>query len=158
MASEKVLECGKAIAAKHWTITFVESASAGKLSYEFSTVPESDVFLIGGIVCYNTNMKTDVLHIPKEFIEKFTPESAEVAKAMANNFCKLTESDICVAMTGLTTAGGSESDKNPVGTIFIHITFPDRQIAESFIFEGNPEEIVEQAIEQTASLILTEIN
>ena len=38
MASEKVIACCEALIKKNWTISFVESASAGKLSYEFSTV------------------------------------------------------------------------------------------------------------------------
>lgn len=158
MRTQNVIECSKALVKKHWTITFVESASAGKLSYEFSTVPDSGKILIGGMVCYNVCMKEEILRIPKELIEEFTPESAEVTKAMANSFCKLAESDICVALTGLTTPGGSETTEKPVGTIFVHIIFPNRQIASRFVFEGSPEEIVDQAIDETARLITQEIN
>jgi nicotinamide-nucleotide amidase len=158
MASEKVTACSKALADKEWTISFVESASAGKLSYEFSTVSDSGKILIGGLVCYNACMKEDILHIPKTLIDKFTPESAEVTQAMAVAFCKFTESDVCVALTGLTTPGGSETAEKPVGTIFIHIIFPDRQLARRFEFKGNPAEIVNQAVDETASIILNEIN
>ena len=103
-------------------------------------------------------MKKELLRIPKDLIEKFTPESAEVTKAMANSFCKLAESDICVAITGLTSPGGSETPEKPVGTIFVHIIFPNKQLASRFVFEGSPEEIVDQAIEEIASLIIQEIN
>jgi nicotinamide-nucleotide amidase len=157
MASQHVLECGKALAEKKWTITFVESASAGKMSYEFSTVPESGEILIGGMVCYNACMKEEVLEIPHGLIETFTAESAEVTKAMANNFCKFAEADVCVALTGLTTPGGSETPEKPVGTIFIHIVFPDKQIPKRFEFKGSPEEIVDQAIDEAALAILNEI-
>jgi nicotinamide-nucleotide amidase len=157
MTSQNVLNCGKALAEKGWTITFVESASAGKMSYEFSTVPESGKILIGGMVCYNVCMKEETLDIPHSLIEDFTPESAEVTKAMANNFCKFAEADVCVALTGLTTPGGSETPEKPVGTIFIHIIFPDKQIPKRFEFKGSPEEIVNQAIDQTALAILNEM-
>jgi len=158
MASEKVKACSKALAEKEWTVSFVESASAGKLSYEFSTVEESGKILIGGMVCYNACMKEDVLHIPKYLIDEFTPESAEVTRAMAMSFCKYVASDVCVALTGLTTPGGSESPEKPVGTIFLHFIFPDKHVARRFEFKGSATEIVNQAIDETATIILNEIN
>jgi len=157
MASQPVIACSKALVEKQWSITFVESASAGKMSYEFSTVPDSGKILIGGMVCYNACMKEDALDIPHGLIETFTAESAEVTKAMANNFCKFAEADVCVALTGLTTAGGSETPEKPVGTIFIHIILPGKQIPLRFEFKGSPEEIVNQAIDKAASVILNEI-
>lgn len=158
MASKKVSECCKALIAKGWTISFVESASAGKMSYEFSTVPDSGKILLGGMVCYHSCMKEDVLGVPHELIETHTAESAEVTEAMANNFYKYAKSDVCVALTGLTTPGGSETPQKPVGTIFIHIVFPEKQIAKRFEFGGEPHQILNQAIDATAALILNEIN
>jgi nicotinamide-nucleotide amidase len=158
MASPEVIACSKALVKKEWTIVFVESASAGKMSYEFSTVPDSGKILVGGMVCYDACMKEDLLDIPHGLIEAFTPESAEVTKEMAINFCKFTHADVCVALTGLTTPGGSETPEKPVGTIFIHLILPDKQIPKRFEFKGTPEEIVNQAINATALTILNEIS
>jgi nicotinamide-nucleotide amidase len=127
------------------------------MSYEFSRVPESGKILIGGLVCYHSSFKEIALDIPHELIETFTAESPEVTKAMANNFCKFVEADVCVALTGLTTPGGSETPEKPVGTIFIHIMFREKQIAKRFQFYGSPEEIVNQAIDETAELLKMEI-
>lgn len=157
MISPKVIECSKAIVKKGWKITFVESASAGRMCYEFSRVPDSGKILIGGLVCYDADMKEDILEIPPELIEVFTPESAEVTKAMAHNFCRIIASDICVAITGLTTPGGSETPEKPVGTIFLYIIFPHKQLAKRYEFKGTAEEIVTQAIDTTASLIVNEL-
>lgn len=157
MISPKVIECSKAIVKKGWKITFVESASAGRMCYEFSRVPDSGKILIGGLVCYDADMKEDILEIPPELIEVFTPESAEVTKAMAHNFCRIIASDICVAITGLTTPGGSETPEKPVGTIFLHIIFPHKQLAKRYEFKGTAEEIVTQAIDTAASLIVNEL-
>lgn len=157
MISNKVIECSKAIAQKGWKITFVESASAGRMCYEFSRVPDSGKILIGGMVCYDASMKEEMLEIPPELVEIFTPESAEVTEVMAQNFCKIIASDVCVAITGLTTPGGSETPEKPVGTIFIHIIFPHKQLAKRYEFKGNDEEIVTQAIDAVASLIINEL-
>ncbi|SHM37887.1 CinA family protein [Flavobacterium saccharophilum] len=157
MASKKVTACCKALIEKKWTITFVESASAGKMNYEFSAVFDSGKILIGGMVCYHTSMKEDLLHIPPGTIEKHTAESAIVTKLMAQNFHLHVKSDVCVALTGLTTPGGSESETKPVGTIFVHIVFPEKEIAIRFLFNGTAEEIIDQAIDAVADLILEEI-
>lgn len=157
MASQEVIDCSKALVAKNWTIVFVESASAGKMSYEFSTVPDSGKILIGGMVCYNACMKEDALEIPHHLIETFTPESAEVTQAMAVHFCKFTEADVCVAVTGLTTSGGSERVDKPVGTMFVHIILPQKHLAKRFEFQGTPEEIINQTIDGTALAILNEL-
>ena len=111
MASDKVTACCQSLIEKNLTITFVESASAGKMSYEFSTVFNSGRILIGGMVCYHSSMKEDLLHIPWGTIEKYSAESEEVTKLMAQNFYRYINSDICVALTGLTTPGGSENEE-----------------------------------------------
>ncbi len=157
MATEKVINCCKALIKKNWTITFVESASAGRLNYEFSTVMDSGKILIGGMVCYHASMKEDLLHIPHGTIERYSAESAIVTKLMAQNFYSHVVSNVCVALTGLTSPGGSESESKPVGTIFIHIIFPEKEIAKRFLFKGNPEEIIRQAVDAVADLILEEI-
>jgi nicotinamide-nucleotide amidase len=157
MASDKVTACCKALIEKNLTIAFAESASAGKMCYEFSTVFNSGRALIGGMVCYHSSMKEDLLHIPWGTIEQYSAESAEVTKLMAQNFYRYINSDICVGLTGLTTPGASESESKPVGTIFIHIIFGEKQIAKRFEFKGMPEIIINQAIDVVADLILKEI-
>ena len=153
MVLEKVAECCKVLAKGDNTISCVESASAGRMSYEFSLARESGKVLIGGIVCYNACLKQSALNIPHDLIEMYTAESAEVTKAMAHEFYKTSQSDVCVALTGLTTAGGSETPDKPVGTIFIHIIMPHKQIGERFTFQGSPEGIIRQAVEQTATIV-----
>lgn len=157
MASEKVIACSEALAEKNWMIAFVESVSAGKMSYEFSTVPESGKILVGGMVCYDASMKEVVLEIDHKMIKEFTPESAEVTEAMANNFCKFHEADVCVAVTGLASPGGSESEEKPVGTIFLHFVFPHGHVAKRFEFDGTPDAIIDKAIEAVAETIIDEI-
>lgn len=156
MPSKTVIRCCKALINKKWTISFVESASAGKLCNEFSTVIDSGQILIGGLVCYHVSMKEDLLLIPHGTIEQYTPESAIVTKLMAQNFHRFVKSDICVALTGLASPGGSETPEKPVGTIFLHIVLPNKEIAKRLKFEGNPEEIINQAVDAVADLVYKE--
>ncbi|MCF0052851.1 nicotinamide-nucleotide amidohydrolase family protein [Dyadobacter sp. LJ53] len=157
MPSQVVTECSRALATKGLTVAFVESAPAGRLSAEFSLCSESGKILKGGLVCYDASLKTDILKVPKKMIERFTPESAEVTKELAERLQTFIPADIHVAVTGLTTPGGSESPEKPVGTIFIHACLNGKSVAVREEFSGGPEEVVLKSIDRVAKLILDEI-
>lgn len=154
MPSEKVKACAQAIAERKWKIAFVESATAGRMCAEFALTEKSGDILRGGISCYEVFIKENILKIPHALIEKHTAESAEVTKSLAANAAPLFKSEIIVAVTGLITPGGSETAEKPVGTMFLHIVFPNDSIAHREVFKGDPEAIVLQAIDRTAALIV----
>jgi len=145
--------CVQTLISNGYKIAFIESATAGRIASEISLVKESGKVLLGGIVCYDVNVKTDLLKIPKVFIEKYSPESAEVTKALAENLGVYFKADILVGVTGLASPGGSENEKKPVGTMFIHVLMPDGFISHREVFDGNPEEVVMQTADKVCELI-----
>jgi nicotinamide-nucleotide amidase len=135
-------------------MAFAESATAGRLCSEFSLVNDSGKFLIGGLVCYDACLKQEILGVPPELIKKYTPESAEVTEELAKRIPRIISSDIQVAVTGLTTPGGSETPEKPVGTMFIHIFIKGKPVSARKVFSGSPESIVLQTVEAVAQMIL----
>ena len=154
MSSEKVENCVNALIARKLKISFAESATAGRLASEFGLAKDSGEILLGGIVCYDVSVKCDLMKIPADLIEKFTPESAEVTRALAENLSSYFKSDIFVAITGLTAPGGSETAEKPVGTMFIHIITPYGYMSHREVFFGSPEEITLKTVDTTCGLIL----
>jgi nicotinamide-nucleotide amidase len=154
MPSDLVLKCSEILAHKKLRIAFAESASAGRLAAEFSLTPDSGAILLGGIVCYDASLKTDVVGVPQELIAKYTPESAEVTECLAKCCLKLFPADIVIAITGLTTSGGSETPEKPVGTIFVSGLYNDKPFSFRKVFSGNAEEIVLQAIDAISQKII----
>jgi len=157
MPSKYVIDCSNAIASRKWNIAFTESATAGRMCAEFALTKVSGKILRGGISCYEVFIKEQILKVAHNLIETYTPESAEVTEALAKNSAKLFNSKITVAVTGLTTAGGSETEEKPVGTMFLHIITPVGPIAHREVFSGTPEEIVMQTIDKAAQLITEKI-
>ena len=157
MPSTIVMQCGRILADRQLTIAFVESATAGRLAAEFSMCPESGSILKGGLVCYDAALKESILHVPKDMLRHFTPESAEVTRELAERLQIYIPADIHVAVTGLTCPGGSETPEKPVGTMFIHICTRGKSVAFREIFSGRPEEIVLQCIDRIAELVVSEI-
>jgi len=157
MPSQFVNDCSKIIKENQFTISFAESATAGRMAAEFSLTPESGDILKGGLVCYDASIKENILGISPDFVKEFTPESAEVTKEMAVKLKGLIESDIQVSVTGLTTPGGSENAHKPVGTMFIHVLIHENSIAVHQVFQGSAEEIVLQAVDFAAITISQEL-
>ena len=157
MPSEIVTKCAKALATKKWNIAFAESATAGRMSADFSMTEYSGQILRGGITCYEVFVKEQILHVPHSYIEKYTPESKEVTQKLAEQAAKIFNTKVTVAITGLTTPGGSETKEKPVGTIFMCIITPNQTLDYREIFEGTPEEIVLQAIDFVANHITRNI-
>lgn len=154
MASENITFCSRRIAEKGLKIAVAESATAGRLASEFALTQNSGAIFLGGIVCYDSCTKEQLFGIESEILKQFTAESAEVTRLLAEGLGKYFNCDISVAVTGLTSPGGSETDEKPVGTMFIHITLPEgRYCAHREIFHGKPEEIITQAIERVGELI-----
>lgn len=154
MAPDSITECSKIIAQKKLKIAFAESATAGWLASEFSLVPESGDILLGGIVCYDACTKETLFGISEAFIEKYTAESGEVSRALAEGLQKYFKCDIAVGITGLTTPGGSEDPQKPVGTMFIHITLPNnRYCSHREVFDGPAEDVIKGAIERVGILL-----
>ena len=146
--------CASLLSEQELTIAFVESATAGKLTYEFSLSEYSGQILKGGLICYDACLKEDILGIPKKMIEEYTPESPEITREMAVRLKKIIPADAIVSVTGLTTPGGSEVPGKPVGTMFYCILINGEVHERKKIFTGTPEEIINYTIEQIAKTII----
>lgn len=159
MPSQQVVDCVQLLANRRLTFAFVESVTAGRLAAEFALTQATDDCLLGGIVCYHVDTKKNLLHIPAALIEQFTPESPEVTQAITqslNNHFKT--ADILVGVTGLAWAGGSETEAKPVGSMFFHLIIQGRHYSHQAVFNGSAENLILQAIDQVAVLIMQYVN
>lgn len=157
MAESKISICSKLMAGKGLTVAFAESATAGWLCSEFALTEESGKVLMGGIACYDADLKVKLLKVPQELIDEFTPESMEVTREMAYRLRELIDSDIQVTVTGLTTPGGSETPEKPVGTMFVFALIKDKEASFRKVFSGSCEDVIHQTIEATADMLAREL-
>jgi nicotinamide-nucleotide amidase len=154
MAESKISQCSKLMAEQGLTISFAESATAGWLCSEFALTEESGKVLKGGLVCYDAELKVQLLKVPKDLIAEFTPESLEVTRAMAYGLMELIPSDIQITVTGLTSPGGSETPEKPVGTMFVYALIQGRETHLRKVFSGTCEEIIHKTVEAAAELLI----
>ncbi|KAA8483560.1 nicotinamide-nucleotide amidase [Arcticibacter tournemirensis] len=157
MPAPSVIACCIKILEKGLKISFAESASTGRLIYDFTSVPNCGNIIKGSIVCYDRSVKEELFKIPAEVIDEHSAESAEVTQLLAENLRDLLPADIVVAVTGLASPGGSETPEKPVGTMFVHGIIKDKPWSRRFFFEGSPDDIVAQTINATALTLLDEL-
>jgi nicotinamide-nucleotide amidase len=158
MAESKISQCSKLMAERGLTVAFAESATAGWLCSEFALTEESGKVLKGGLACYDADLKVQLLKVSQELIDKYTPESMEVTRAMAYGLRGLIPSDIQVTVTGLTTPGGSETPEKPVGTMFVFALIKAKEASLRKVFTGTCEDIIHQTVEAAAELLTLELD
>lgn len=148
-------EVGKKLQELNLTLSFAESATAGRVASEFAMIENAGSFLHGGIICYDASVKENLLNVDPAEIKKYTPESPEVTEAIAKGLEKLMKTDISIGITGLTKSGGSEHKDKPVGTMFIYamrngkLLFSDRSV-----FSDTPEHTIIKTTFLVAKLLL----
>jgi nicotinamide-nucleotide amidase len=157
MAESKISACSSLMARQGLTVAFAESATAGWLCSEFALTEESGKVLKGGIACYDADLKVSLLKVPKELIDRYTPESMEVTREMAYGLSGIIPADIYVTVTGLTTPGGSETPDKPVGTMFVFALIKGREASFRKVFTGTCEEVIRQTICAAAELLIREL-
>jgi nicotinamide-nucleotide amidase len=135
----------KSLKEKKLTLAFAESITCGLAAHKLSTCKGTSEVFRGSIVCYNEEVKKDLMGIPQKTIDKCTCESAEVTRLLVKNLKKLITADIHASVTGLASDGGSETKHKPVGTVFFCVCYKNKYFAREKLFRGSPTQIKEKA-------------
>lgn len=101
-------------------IASVESCTAGLISKIITDAPGSSEIFDLGITTYSNKMKTKMVGVPEDILEKHGAVSPETAKAMAEGIRRVSGADIGVATTGIAGPGGGTPEK-PVGLVYTAI-------------------------------------
>jgi nicotinamide-nucleotide amidase len=100
------------------TVAVAESCTGGLIANRITNVSgASDIFL-GGVVSYANAVKQTVLKVPASILEAHGAVSAECAEAMVRGVQRLTQAEVCAAVTGIAGPTGGSNEK-PVGTVHI---------------------------------------
>lgn len=136
------------------TVAFAESITCGLAAHNLSTCKGTNEVFLGSIVCYNEAVKKDLLGISASVIKKHTAESAQVTTLLVKKLRKLIKADICAAITGLASTGGSASASKPAGTVFFSILCRGKLSEHHKVFRGTPLQIREKAAMQLYEFVL----
>jgi len=134
------------------TVSTAESCTGGLLAARLVNVPGvSDVFR-EGFITYSNKAKRKILDVGKGTLKKYGAVSEQTAKEMATGGVFATDSDVCIAITGIAGPDGGTEEK-PVGLVYIACYLKDKVSVEQYLFKGNREKIREQAVVKALDLL-----
>ena len=109
------------------TVTTAESCTGGLLAGRLINVSGASDCYREGFITYSNKAKRKYLDVDKSTLKKYGAVSKETVKEMAKGGVFATDSDICVAVSGLAGPDGGTSEK-PVGLVYIGCCMNDKSI------------------------------
>lgn len=130
---------GRLLKEKGVKLATAESCTGGLLSARVVNVPGSSAYYVGGFVVYANELKTKLLSVEEEAINRFGAVSEEVCRQMAVGALEETDADIALAITGISGPSGATLEK-PVGLTYIALATDREVLVRKFLFSGTRNE------------------
>ena len=149
MSADALLSTAKQLGVK---IVVAESLTGGLLAAEFVKVAGASESFVGGVVAYDSRLKSELLGVSAEVLQRVGAVDADVALQMAlgaiQHVARAGVADqrsiLAISTTGV--AGPDSQDGAPVGTVFIGMAFSDFENVLQFAFSGDRQSIREQTV------------
>ena len=109
---------------KNYHISFCESCTGGLCASRIVEVPSASKVLNESIVTYSNDAKMKYLSVKESTIEKYGVVSEEVTREMVKGLYLLTNSEVCVSISGIAGPTGGTKDK-PVGMVCFGVKIKD---------------------------------
>ena len=109
---------GRMLMERHMRLAVAESCTGGTLLHRVTNVAGASNYLVGGVVAYGNQVKTEILGVSAELLAREGAVSEAVARQMAIGVRRLLRADIGVSATGIAGPSGGTSEK-PVGTVWM---------------------------------------
>ncbi|MCX6253290.1 MAG: competence/damage-inducible protein A [Bacteroidia bacterium] len=126
---------GKLLKAKNRTVCTAESCTGGEIAHMLTSVPGSSGYYKGSVIAYANSVKTQLLGVQEDIIERDGAVSEKVVQDMAIGARALFKTDYAAATSGIAGPDGG-TDAKPVGTIWIAVASEKEIVSEKRVF-GN---------------------
>jgi PncC family amidohydrolase len=136
-------------------IATAESLTGGELGVLLSAAPGASDTYKGGVIAYDTSVKTGVLGVEQEIVDRFGVVSAECAEAMARGVRVLLGTDLGVSTTGV--AGPTAQEGKPVGRVFVGVAGPQGVRSVRLELDGERADIRARACLEAMTAAIQEV-
>jgi len=133
------------------TITFAESCTGGRVALEFTSISGVSSVLMGSVVSYSNEIKSEWLGVKKQTLLKYGAVSKECVEEMLKGILKMANANHAIAVSGIAGPTGGTDDK-PVGTVYIGVLVNSKITVEHCCFIGDRGSIQEQATDRAIAL------
>lgn len=124
---------GQLLKDKQLKLGLAESCTGGFIANRITNIPGCSAYFNGGIVCYDNQVKKDLLAVSEEMLRVHGAVSEATVRKMAEQARTLLRVDIALAISGILGPDGG-SDTKPVGTVWMAISDETKTEARQFHF------------------------
>ena len=143
---------------KKMKLSIAESCTGGMLSSTIASVSGSSKVFTLGLVTYSNQAKTSILKVSQKIINKYGAVSVQCCLAMVNNLSKISNSKVCVSITGIAGPKGGSKQK-PVGLVYIGVKIGKKVIVNKCNFKNKGRIFIQkQTVKKSLSILLNLIN
>ena len=129
----------------NWHLSTAESCTGGLVAASITELAGSSDWFERGYVTYSNQSKSEDIDVSQNLIEQHGAVSDQVARAMALGAKQNSGSDLSLSITGIAGPTGGSPEK-PIGTVcFAWALANDQIVSETKYFEGNRQQIRQQA-------------
>lgn len=121
------------------TLACAESLTAGLVAATVADTPGASAVLLGGVVAYAAEVKTALLDVPAELIDRVGTVDPDVAVAMAEGVRRRLGATWGLSTTGV--AGPGPSEGKPVGTVHVAVAGPSGTVTRALQLNGTRAQI-----------------
>lgn len=145
---------GKQLLRQGLTITTAESCTGGGVSAAITEVSGSSAWFDAAFVTYSNAMKTKLLGVPADALERYGAVSEVVVEAMLQGALTASGAKLGVAVSGVAGPTGGTPDK-PVGTVCFACGGQKHGIATLQVgFDGDRQSVREQSVIKCLELLV----
>ena len=136
------------------TIACAESLTAGLVAATIADTPGASLVLRGAVVAYAADVKSAVLGVPVELLERAGTVDPRVAVAMAEGVRSRLTATWGISTTGV--AGPGPAEGKPAGTVHIAVAGPSGTATRALRLNGTRAEIRRATVDAVLDLVLDE--
>ena len=111
-------QVARLLVAGRLTLAVAESCTGGLLAARLTDRAGASAYMRGGVVAYDNGVKTGVVGVPVELIDRVGAVSPEVAMALAEGARRTLDAAVGVGVTGIAGPDGGTAAK-PVGLVHV---------------------------------------
>jgi nicotinamide-nucleotide amidase len=121
-------------------VATAESCTGGLLAARLTERAGSSAYVLGGLVVYSNEAKSELAGVDPGLIERVGAVSVEVAEALADGARARLGADYGIGITGIAGPGGGTPDK-PVGTVCITVAGPADRVTRRLQIPGGRSDV-----------------
>jgi len=141
-----------AVRRRRGRLAVAESCTGGLLGERLTAVPGASEVFVGGVVAYANGVKTDLLGVAPEIVERHGAVSEEAARAMAAGAQRVFNAYCALAVTGIAGPSGGTPEK-PVGTVWLAAAAGEHARVLKRMFPGDRDEIRRRGAQAALDLL-----